>query len=79
MCCTDVRDEGHRSPLHLACLGGHKDVAQYLVEKANCDVSEWINFVNGIHIPSLTKCLRTHISLRYERQKQPDSTAQELW
>ena len=40
LCCTDVRDEGHRSPLHLACLGGHKDAAQYLVEKANCGVSK---------------------------------------
>ena len=48
--CTDVRDEGHRSPLHLACLGGHKDVAQYLVEEAKCDVSKLTNFVNGLHI-----------------------------
>ena len=38
LCRTDVRDEGHRSPLHLACERGHKDVVQYLVEKANCDV-----------------------------------------
>ena len=37
---ADVRDEGGRSLLHLACEGGHKDVAQYLVEKGNCDVSE---------------------------------------
>ena len=40
MRCADVRDEGGRSPLHLACEGGHKDVVEYLVEKANCDVSE---------------------------------------
>ena len=58
-----MKDEGHRSPLHLACLGGHKDVAQYLVEKAKCDVSKWINFTNEMHILSLAKCLCTHISL----------------
>ena len=40
--CTDVRDEKDRSPLHWACAKGHKDVVEYLVEKANCDVSEWI-------------------------------------
>ena len=38
--CVDVRDEGDRSPLHLACEEGHKDVVEYLVEKANCDISE---------------------------------------
>ena len=40
LCCADVRDEDNRSPLHLACVGGHKDMVEYLVEKANCDVSE---------------------------------------
>ena len=38
--CADVRDQDDRSPLHLACEGGHKGVVKYLVEKANCDVSE---------------------------------------
>ena len=37
---TDIRDADNSSPLHLACTGGHKDVVVYLVEKANCDVSE---------------------------------------
>ena len=40
ICCADVREEGYRSPLHLACVRGHKGVVKYLVEKANCDVSE---------------------------------------
>ena len=40
LCCTDARDGYGRSPLHLACEGGHKYVVKYLVEKANCDVSE---------------------------------------
>ena len=40
LCCTDVRDEYGRFPLHLACEVGHKDVVEYLVEKGNCDVSE---------------------------------------
>ena len=38
--CVDIRDECDRSPLHLACEEGHKDVVEYLVEKANCDISE---------------------------------------
>ena len=38
--CTDVSDSEDWSPLHLACVGGHKDVVEYLVEKADCDVSE---------------------------------------
>ena len=38
--CADVKDQEDRSPLHLACVGGHKDVVEFLVEKANCDVSE---------------------------------------
>ena len=40
MCCADVKDKEDRSPLHLACEGGQKDVVEYLVEKANCDVSK---------------------------------------
>ena len=39
--CTDVRDGGNSSPLHHACSNGHKDVVEYLVEKANCDVSKY--------------------------------------
>ncbi len=38
--CADVRDYENMTPLHNACLGGHKDVVQYLVEKANCDIGE---------------------------------------
>ena len=38
--CTDVSDSEDWSPLHLACEEGHKDVVEYLVEKASCDVSE---------------------------------------
>ena len=40
LCCADVRDEDNKSPLYLACEGGHKRVVEYLVEKANCAVSE---------------------------------------
>ena len=40
LCCAGVRDEDKKSPLHWACEGGHKYVVEYLVEKANCDVSE---------------------------------------
>ncbi len=39
--CADVRDDGNRTPLHIACSGGHRDVVQYLVAKANCDISEY--------------------------------------
>ncbi len=36
--CADVRDDENCTPLHNAC---DKDVVQYLVEKANCDISEY--------------------------------------
>ncbi len=39
--CADVRDYENMTPLHKACVIGHKDVLQYLVEKANCDISEY--------------------------------------
>ncbi len=38
--CADVRDYENWIPLHCACFGGHKDVVQYLVENAKCDISE---------------------------------------
>ena len=28
------------TPFHTACFGGHKDVVQYMVERAHCDTSE---------------------------------------
>ena len=37
---TDIRDDDDRSPLDLACERGHRYIVQYLVKKANCDVSE---------------------------------------
>ena len=40
LCVTGVRDKDKQSALHLACTQGHKDVVEYLVEEANCDVSE---------------------------------------
>ena len=39
--CADVRDNINWTPLHDACFKGYKDVVQYLVEKANCDISEY--------------------------------------
>ena len=40
LCVTGVRDKDKQSALHLACIEGYKDVVEYLVEEANCDVSE---------------------------------------
>ena len=40
LCCTDVKDKYNMSPLHWACMTGKKGVVEYLVEKANCDISE---------------------------------------
>ena len=37
------------------------------------------NIIMHTSISSPTKCLCTHISIRHERQEQPDSTAQKLW
>ena len=39
---TDVRDEDNMTLLHVACLNGHKEVVQYLVEEVKCDVGECI-------------------------------------
>ena len=41
------------SPLHHACVGGRKQVVQYLVERAHCDVSEY----HDIHCVNLVKTL----------------------
>ena len=30
----------NKTPLGLACQGGHKDIVQYLVEEARCDIGE---------------------------------------
>ena len=38
---ADVRDDDSWTPLYNACYMGHKDVVQYLVEMANCDISEY--------------------------------------
>ena len=40
LCCTDVKDKDNRSPLHWACENKNEGVVEYLVEEANCDVSE---------------------------------------
>ncbi len=37
---TDVRDKDNWTPLHTACVGGRKDVVQYLVEELKMDVGE---------------------------------------
>ncbi len=37
---TDVRDKVNMTPLHYACVGGSKDVVQYLVEELKMDVGE---------------------------------------
>ena len=37
---TDVRDDYNRTPLHVACVVGSKDLVQYLVEELKMDVGE---------------------------------------
>ena len=41
---TDVRDKDNKTPLHFACETGSKDLVQYLVEEAKCDVGTVYNF-----------------------------------
>ncbi len=36
----DVRDIDNATPLHYACLNGHKDIVQWLVEECKFDVGE---------------------------------------
>ena len=38
----DVFDNDKWTPLHSACDGGHKEVAQYLVEKQRCNIGKFI-------------------------------------
>ena len=35
-----MSDKDDMSPLQWACVGGHKDVVEYLVEIANCEIGE---------------------------------------
>ena len=35
-----MRDKDNRTPLHWACVEGHKEVVQYLVVEGKCDVGE---------------------------------------
>ena len=35
-----MRDKYNKTSLHFACLGGSKDVVQYLVEEMRMDVGE---------------------------------------
>lgn len=38
---TDSRDEDDEAPIHRACIDGDKDVVQYLIEEAKCDMGEY--------------------------------------
>ena len=40
--CTDVRDGYNNTPLLSACMGGNKELVQYLVEEVKCDVGEFV-------------------------------------
>ena len=39
-----MRDKENKTPLHYACKSESKDLVQYLVEKAKCDVGTVYNF-----------------------------------
>ena len=61
--CADVRDDINETPLQNACYKGHKDVVQYLVEKANCDISEYntttMQCYTFVSTPTLVQVLLT--------------------
>ena len=40
--CTDVRAQDDMTPLLSACMGGNKELVQYLVEEIKCDVGEFV-------------------------------------
>ena len=40
--CTDVRAQDDMTPLLCACMGGNKELVQYLVEEIKCDVGEFV-------------------------------------
>ena len=37
-----MRNKDNLTPLHSACVGGNKEVVQYLVEELKCDVGEFL-------------------------------------
>ena len=43
---TGVTTDNDRTLLQSACIGGHKEAIQYLVEKLNCDLGECATRVN---------------------------------
>ena len=50
---SDVRDKYNQTPLHKTCHGGfwervNLDLVQYLVERAHCDVSEYLTYSYSI-------------------------------
>ena len=54
---TDVRDVSNKTPLHYACMGGSKDLVQYLVE-LKMDVGEIYSVLFGylcISFPCFSK------------------------
>ena len=40
--CTDVRNGYNNTPLLSACMGGNKELVQYLVEEIKCNVGEFV-------------------------------------
>ena len=41
----DVIDKDKWTPLHFACDGGHKEIAEYLVEKLKCNAGKFDNII----------------------------------
>ncbi len=37
---TGVRGKFNYTPLHWACVGGYKDIVQFLVEVGKCNIGE---------------------------------------
>ena len=59
---TDVRGQYNSTPLHYACLGGKKEIVQYLVEKLKCDIGESLRVV--VFVCTCIQC-RSHCNFDY--------------
>ena len=38
----DVRNKDNVTPLHFACVGGNKEIVEYILQKLKVDVGEFV-------------------------------------
>ena len=56
---VEVRDDKGRTPLHIACAGGHNDIVEYLINQCGCDKEARDD---GQLTPLFVACLEDQVS-----------------